>query len=195
LWPLLLLQPLSIRARGLAFALRDPRAGIGDRLGLLAHAGLWIVAPAWVLGWADAALAYLAGSLLTSVFVASTFLWNHLGTQALARGERLPWFEQRLRCSRDLSDHPVVTWIFGGLNHHVEHHLLPTVPVPHLKRARAILVEVLAEHGLTLRTWGWLESMRAVHAHLRAMAATVPAPSAAPPTLAPLPAGPTSDRD
>ena len=78
------------------------------------------------------------GSVITSGFVATTFLWNHLGTRALATGKRLPWFAQRLYCARNLGDHPLLTWWFGGLNHHVEHHLLPAVPVACAKAAQLV---------------------------------------------------------
>jgi fatty acid desaturase len=192
LWPALWLQPFTIRLRGFAFTLRDRHATTGDRLGLVGHIALWFAVPALVHGVERTVVDYAISTLLAAPWIFGSFLWNHLGTRTLAPGERLPWFAQRLYCSRDLPADAWTTWVFGGLNHHVAHHLLPQVPTARLARARRIVAEVCAEAGLPAPpTVTWTQAMADVAAHVRALAI----PSEASASLAPLPAVAAPDRD
>lgn len=41
--------------------------------------------------------------------------------------------------SRNISGGPVVDVFMGGLNHQVEHHLYPSMPRPHLRKAQPLV--------------------------------------------------------
>lgn len=58
-------------------------------------------------------------------------------------------------------------FVYGGLNHQVEHHLFPTMPRNDFKRARPIVRAFCAEHGLPYVEVSTLESLRAILAHLK----------------------------
>ncbi|MFZ5481840.1 MAG: fatty acid desaturase family protein [Myxococcota bacterium] len=194
LWPILWIQPYAIRVRGFAFALGDRQATLGDKLGLVGHFALWWALPAAVHGLERTAADYLISSLLTAPWIFGSFIWNHLGTRTLEPGERLPWFAQRLYCSRNLPADAFTTWLFGGLNHHVAHHLMPQVPTAKLRRARELVEEVCAEAGVEVPAQqSWTEAMGGVARHVRSL--VIRRPSEAPPSLAPLPAVAAPDPD
>lgn len=173
LWPLGTLLAFGIRARAIAFICRGGRRMRVDRAVMAAHLVLWLVVPALVLGPVAALVNYLLWTWLMGPYLMGSFFWNHVGTRAVTAGEKLPFFQQRLLGTRSLGGHWTLSVLFGGLNHHVEHHLVPNAPIARLGRARAILVALCAERGLPYRVHGFVESIAGVHAHVRAVGAAV----------------------
>jgi fatty acid desaturase len=173
-WPLATLMAFSIRARAMAFVWRGGRATRVDRLVTMAQLGIWIGVPALVIGPVAAVVNYLLWTWFMGPYLMVSFFWNHVGTRAVDPGEKLPFFQQRLQCTRSLGSHWVATMLFGGLNLHIEHHLLPAVPIARLARAQQILMQLCAEHGLAYRAQGYREAMAGVYAHFRAVGRNVP---------------------
>jgi fatty acid desaturase len=59
----------------------------------------------------------------------------------IARDARLDFFSKQVRTSRNIAGGWWATWLMGGLNYQVEHHLFPSMPRPHLGRARRLVRE------------------------------------------------------
>ncbi len=60
-----------------------------------------------------------------------------------------------------------MSYLFGGLNHQIEHHLFPSMPRPNLVKVKPIVESFCAEVGLPYAEespWG---SFREVVAHFR----------------------------
>ena len=53
-----------------------------------------------------------------------------------------------MRTSRNVSGGWAATWFMGGLNYQIEHHLFPSMPRPHLAKAREIVREHCAKVGV-----------------------------------------------
>ena len=53
-----------------------------------------------------------------------------------------------MRTSRNISGGWWATWLMGGLNYQIEHHLFPSMPRPHLAQARRDRAEYCATVGV-----------------------------------------------
>ena len=51
----------------------------------------------------------------------------------------MSFLERQVLSSRNVLPHPVTDFVFGGLNYQIEHHLFPTMPRVHFRRARTIV--------------------------------------------------------
>ena len=80
------------------------------------------------------------------------------------------FLRQQLSNSRDLGGSHVSDLLFGGLNHHIEHHLFPGIALPRLRDARPIVRSFCSRHGLRCMEANWPSAMGAVFAHFQAMA-------------------------
>jgi fatty acid desaturase len=81
---------------------------------------------------------------------------------------------QQLSTTRNLGSSRANDFVFGGLNHHIEHHLFPSVPTVRLRVARPITREFCRRHGLVYREMSWLLAAREVTRHFAAMSVFVP---------------------
>ena len=63
---------------------------------------------------------------------------------------------------------PFLTWVLGGLNYQIEHHLFPRVPHTHYPRIAEIVRRNAAKHGVryTAQPSLWV-ALRSHHRHLR----------------------------
>jgi len=75
------------------------------------------------------------------VYMGASFAPNHKGMPIIARDAKLDFFSKQVRTSRNISGGWWASALMGGLNYQVEHHLFPSMPRPHLARARLIVRE------------------------------------------------------
>ncbi|MGN6405987.1 fatty acid desaturase family protein, partial [Sinomonas sp.] len=75
------------------------------------------------------------------LYMGATFAPNHKGMPVIARDAKLDFFSKQVRTSRNISGGWWATWLMGGLNYQVEHHLFPSMPRPHLAKARRMVRE------------------------------------------------------
>jgi len=75
------------------------------------------------------------------VYMGATFAPNHKGMPIIPRDARMDFFSKQVRTSRNISGGWWASALMGGLNYQVEHHLFPSMPRPHLARARLIVRE------------------------------------------------------
>jgi fatty acid desaturase len=174
LWPLVTLQGFSIRAHALAHTLRTPLSIDTVCLGL--HYALWLGVPSVVLGPKVALVNYVVVLWLVGPYLAGSFIWNHVGRRGFVDGSGLSFFERQLLGARNLKGTPLYTWLFGGLNFHIEHHLMPQIPSSQLHRVRALLNELIADEGISFRPQGWWSAIKDVHVHVADVARTASRP-------------------
>jgi linoleoyl-CoA desaturase len=118
-------------------ALRRP-AGWA-RIGLLGGKAIFvvwaIVVPLLVYPWWAVAAAYVGLLMVTSVVMATTFQLAHCVEEAsFASGEELEsgehvWAVHQVETTVDFCPrNKPLTWVLGGLNFQIEHHLFPRLP-------------------------------------------------------------------
>jgi fatty acid desaturase len=82
------------------------------------------------------------------VYMGASFAPNHKGMPVVASDARLDFFTKQVRTSRNISGGWWATWLMGGLNYQIEHHLFPSMPRPHLAAARRIVREHCADNDV-----------------------------------------------
>jgi fatty acid desaturase len=119
-----------------------------------------------VLGWRGAGI-FIGGQIVASLYLVAIIAPNHKGMPVWARGARLSFLERQVLGSRNVTSHPLWDFLFGGLNYQIEHHLFPTMPRVHFKRARSIIKPFCAAQGLSYEEVDPVTSYRKVYTAYR----------------------------
>ncbi|GAA3629843.1 acyl-CoA desaturase [Microbacterium awajiense] len=142
-FPLLTLEGLNLHV--LAFRhlfSREPVKGRYIELGLLAARFALIWTPVFLFLPLGMAFAFIGVQLAVfGVYMGASFAPNHKGMPVIAPDAKLDFFSKQVRTSRNVGGGWWATWLMGGLNYQVEHHLFPSMARPHLARTREIVME------------------------------------------------------
>jgi fatty acid desaturase len=102
---------------------------------------LYLTALFWFLP-VGMAFAFLGVQLAVfGIYMGASFAPNHKGMPIIPRDAKLDFFSKQVRTSRNISGGWWASLLMGGLNYQVEHHLFPSMPRPHLAKARLIVRE------------------------------------------------------
>jgi len=114
------------------------------------------------------ALAFLAvHQAVFGVYMGCTFAPNHKGMPTLTAADERPDFLRRqVLTSRNVRGGRFIDLCLGGLNYQIEHHLFPSMPTPHLRRAQPIVRAYCAELGISYTESGLLSSYAQALRHL-----------------------------
>jgi linoleoyl-CoA desaturase len=166
-----------IRGRIANSTLRMPRRW--DLAGLISGKAIFvawaIVAPLLVYPWWVVAVGYAGFTMLTSLVTATTFQLAHCVEEAeftsaeQVAAAKKPWAVHEVETTVDFCPrNPVLTWVLGGLNYQIEHHLFPRVAHTHYPRIAEIVKRNAAKHGVryTAQPSLWV-ALRSHHRHLR----------------------------
>jgi len=138
-------------------ALRLPRRW--DLVGLIGGKAIFvtwaIVVPLLFYPWWVVLCAYLVYSMVVSLIMAVTFQLAHCVEEAdfvspndLASKPRL-WAVHEVETTVNFCPrNRVLTWLVGGLNYQIEHHLFPRVPHTHYPRIAEIVQRNAELHGV-----------------------------------------------
>ncbi|MET0933996.1 MAG: acyl-CoA desaturase [Mycetocola sp.] len=74
------------------------------------------------------------------VYMGASFAPNHKGMPLIAEGAKVDFLSKQVLTSRNIRGRGM-SYFMGGLNYQIEHHLFPSMPRPHLKHAREIVIE------------------------------------------------------
>ena len=90
--------------------------------------------------------AYVGFAMIMSLIMATTFQLAHCVEEAIfasaeeLRAERPVWAVHEVETTVDFCPrNPVLTWVLGGLNFQIEHHLFPRVPHTHYPQIAEIV--------------------------------------------------------
>jgi fatty acid desaturase len=70
------------------------------------------------------------------VYMGCTFAPSHKGMPVLPEDAKIDFFRRQVLTSRNITGSQFMTFLMGGLNYQVEHHLFPSMPRPNLRYAR-----------------------------------------------------------
>ena len=160
-------------------ALRIPRGwALGGVVAGKAFFITWaLVIPMLVYPWYAVIGAYIGFTMLTSLVMATTFQLAHCVEEASfaspdeLRGERRLWAVHEVETTVDFCPrNPVLTWMLGGLNFQIEHHLFPRVPHTHYPKIAEIVRRNCIKHGVRYSFHPSLGgALRSHFLHLRTM--------------------------
>ena len=189
IWPMYMLMGLRWQIVGdlAAFrrgrvgesALRPPRGWTlaGVVVGKAIFLTWALVIPMLVYPWWGVVAAYLGFTMITSLIMATTFQLAHCVQEASfaspdeLRDERRVWAVHEVETTVDFCPrNPVLTWMLGGLNFQIEHHLFPKVPHTHYPKIAEIVRRNCDLHGVRYSFHPSLGgALRSHFLHLRAM--------------------------
>ncbi len=189
IWPLYTLMVLRWQTAGdvAAFVrgsigrspLRAPKRW--DLVGLVAGKAIFIgwalVVPMLVYPWWGVLGAYVLFAMIMGLITATTFQLAHCVEEAdfasveELSGPKRVWAVHEVETTVDFCPrNPVLTWVLGGLNYQIEHHLFPRVPHTHYARIAEIVKRNSEKHGVRYTTQPslWF-ALRSHFRHLRTM--------------------------
>ena len=82
------------------------------------------------------------------VYMGASFAPNHKGMPIIAPDAKLDFFSKQVRTSRNVAGGWWATWLMGGLNYQVEHHLFPSMSRLHLAQAREVVRDYCETHDV-----------------------------------------------
>jgi fatty acid desaturase len=105
------------------------------------------------------------------------FAPNHKGMPIVPAGTELDHLHKQVLTARNVAGGRVTDYLFGGLNHQIEHHLFPRMPRPSLRAARALVAPFCLEHGLPYTETGIRSSYVQILRHLHDTSAVLRVPN------------------
>ncbi|MBO1741472.1 acyl-CoA desaturase [Leifsonia sp. TF02-11] len=167
-FPILLLEGLSLHASSVRRVLaREPVrrrpveiAFLTIRIvGYLALV-LWVLSP-------DKAAVFLAVQLgLFGFYMGMSFAPNHKGMPLVPHDVRLDFLRRQVLMSRNIRGGRMLDFLMGGLNYQIEHHLFPSMPRPHLRRAAPIIRDFCRENDVVYTETSLFRSYAIVTEHI-----------------------------
>ncbi|YCA66188.1 acyl-CoA desaturase [Microbacterium sp. JZ70] len=167
-FPLLTLEGVNLHYLSLKHLLsRGPVKGRWTELGIIALRFALLLTPLFLLLPVGMAFAFLGVQLAVfGVYMGASFAPNHKGMPVIAPDAKLDFFSKQVRTSRNIAGGWWATWLMGGLNYQVEHHLFPSMPRPHLAKAREIVRDFCATNDVPYTETSLLRSYGIVIAYL-----------------------------
>lgn len=105
------------------------------------------------------AFVFLAVQLgLFGFYMGIAFAPNHKGMPVVPRDLALDFLRRQVLMSRNVRGTRALDVAMGGLNYQIEHHLFPSMPRPHLRRAAPIIAEYCEAHGVPYTQTGLFAS-------------------------------------
>src|SRR5690606_28993430 len=113
------------------------------------------------------AFAFLGVQLAVfGVYMGASFAPNHKGMKIIPASQKIDFLQRQVLTSRNISGGNWMTIFMGGLNYQIEHHLFPSMPRTHLKRASVLVKEFCAVQGIQYTETRLDESYRIVIRYL-----------------------------
>ncbi|GAA1944173.1 acyl-CoA desaturase [Amycolatopsis minnesotensis] len=167
-FPLLTLEGLNLHFSGVRAVVKGNLRHRGLEAALLCtHFAAYLAVLFLVLPPEKALLFLIVHQGLWGVYMGSIFAPNHKGMPILTGDDRPDFLRKQVLTSRNVLGGPVVDVALGGLNYQIEHHLFPSMPSPHLRRAQPIVRDYCAEIGVPYCETGLIDSyaqaLRSLH--------------------------------
>ncbi|WP_373441587.1 fatty acid desaturase family protein [Microbacterium sp. Yaish 1] len=140
-FPLLLLEGLNLHALSMRHLVsRGPVKKRALEITLILARFALFVAPVFIFLPIGMAFAFFGVQVAVfGLYMGASFAPNHKGMAIIAPDAKLDFFSKQVRTSRNIGGGWWATWLMGGLNYQIEHHLFPNMPRPALARAREIV--------------------------------------------------------
>ena len=153
-FPILLLEGLSLHASSVRRVFsREPLGDARSRSRFLTVRLVGYLTLVFLVLSPGIAFAFLGVQLgLFGFYMGMSFAPNHKGMPLVPKDVKLDFLRRQVLMSRNIRGSRVARLVMGGLNYQIEHHLFPSMPRPHLRRAAPMI------RGLLRR------ARRAVHA-------------------------------
>ncbi|MCO5268243.1 MAG: acyl-CoA desaturase [Brumimicrobium sp.] len=146
----------------------------------LVYVTLFILIPLYMVGWKHALVGYFIMAGVTGIVISVIFQLAHVveevnfpipETDSLKIKEN--WFVHQLQTTANLATkNKVLSWMIGGLNFQVEHHLFPRISHIHYPEINKIVKEVCVKYDISYHEYANFKGAFFSHLkHLKAIGA------------------------
>ncbi|HXL90837.1 MAG TPA: acyl-CoA desaturase [Streptosporangiaceae bacterium] len=166
-FPLMLLRSCGMHVLGIQrLARRRDRASAVEASLIVLHAALYLTVVLWVLSPLKA-LAFIAiQQAVFSVYLGISFAPNHKGMPIIDSAAAAGFARRQVVTARNISGGPFTTFMLGGLNRQIEHHLFPSMPRPNLRRVQGLVRDFCIATDLGYCEDSFVGSFRQIVHHL-----------------------------
>ena len=177
-FPLMLARSGGMHVLGIQrLARRRDHASAVEAVLIALHAALYLSVVMWVLSPLKALAFVAVQQAVFSVYLGISFAPNHKGMPVMQSATTAGFARRQVVTARNITGGRLTTFMLGGLNYQIEHHLFPSMPRPNLRRAQGLVRDFCAAAGLGYREDNFADSFRQVIQHLsEAAAAASPQP-------------------
>jgi fatty acid desaturase len=166
-FPLMLLRSSGMHVLGIKRLLqRRDQASAAEASLLLLHAAVYLTVVLWVLSPLKA-LAFIAlQQAVFSAYLGISFAPNHKAMPIIEPATSAGFARRQVVTARNITGGPLITFVLGGLNRQIEHHLFPSMPRPNLPRVQGLVRDFCAATDLGYSEERFVESFRQIIHHL-----------------------------
>jgi fatty acid desaturase len=166
-FPLMLLRSSGMHVLGIKrLVRRRDRASAAEASLIMLHAALYLTVVLWVLSPLKA-LAFIAVQQgVFSLYLGISFAPNHKGMPLIESATAAGFARRQVVTARNITGGRFTTFMLGGLNYQIEHHLFPSMPRPNLRRVQPLVRDFCAATDLGYSEEDFVESFRQIVHHL-----------------------------
>ena len=141
-FPLLLFEGVSLHASSVrrVFFSREPVERRWWEIAMISVRLIGFTTLVFIVLAPLTALVFLVVQLAVfGFYMGASFAPNHKGMPLISPGAKIDFLRKQAETSRDIRGSRLLDIAMGGLNYQIEHHLFPSMPRPHLRRAAVIV--------------------------------------------------------
>jgi fatty acid desaturase len=166
-FPLMLLRSGGMHVLGIRRLLRRrDRASAVEACLIMLHAALYLTVVLWVLSPLRALAFVTVQQAVFSLYLGVSFAPNHKGMPVIESATAAGFARRQVVTARNIRGGRFTTFLLGGLNYQIEHHLFPSVPRPNLRRVQGLVRDFCAATDLGYREESFAGSFRQIVQHL-----------------------------
>ncbi|WP_329139602.1 acyl-CoA desaturase [Streptomyces sp. NBC_01476] len=171
-FPMVLLEGLALKVASLQDLRRLPARERAVEGGLLvAHLAGYTALLLSTLPLGQAITFAALHHALLGLHLGCSFAPNHKGMAMPEEGARWGHLRRQVLTSRNVRGNPLTDFFLGGLNYQIEHHLVPSLPRPHLRRAQPLVRAHCERLGVPYTETGLFTSYAQALGHMNAVGA------------------------
>lgn len=151
-------------------ALVNPKVKVQHRFVELVFLSIRVAAPVIIafttMNPLLASLFIIVNMCVFGLFMGGAFAPNHKGMPTIPHDLKVDFLRRQVLTSRNIKPSTVMDFFMGGLNYQIEHHLFPSMPRPHLRRAQQITQEYCRKKAISYTQVNMFQAYASVMKHL-----------------------------
>src|SRR5579863_2135463 len=166
-FPLMLLRSVGLHVLGIRQLVRQrDRASAVEAALIVLHAALYLTVVLWVLSPLKALAFVAVQQAVFSLYLGVSFAPNHKGMPVIESGTAAGFARRQVVTARNIRGGWLTTFMLGGLNYQIEHHLFESMPRPNLRKVQGLVRDFCAASDLGYREETFTGSFRQILHHL-----------------------------
>jgi fatty acid desaturase len=166
-FPFMLLRSSGMHVLGIKRLLgRRDRASAVEASLIMLHAALYLTVVLWVLSPLKALAFVAVQQAVFSLYLGISFAPNHKGMPIMESATAAGFARRQVVTARNIRGDRFTTFMLGGLNYQIEHHLFESMPRPNLRRVQGLVRDFCVATDLGYREESFVGSFRQIVHHL-----------------------------